>query len=64
MTQDFLPMSKDESLWRWRCTADDCPEQVYDSETALDALLDAEECIAVGALKVVIERIDERYERT
>jgi hypothetical protein len=41
----------------WRCTADDDPEKYWDSTTALDALIDAEEAIASGALKVVIQRI-------
>lgn len=41
----------------WRCIADDDPEKEWDSTTALDALIDAEQAIKDGATKVVIQRI-------
>ncbi len=41
----------------WRCTADDGKEKEWDSTTALDALIDAEQAIADGALNVMIQRI-------
>lgn len=48
----------------WRCTADDDREKEWDSNSALDALIDAEQAIEDGATKVVIERIPDLRGRT